>query len=122
MMAALGGHPGVVNLDGEASIVATGLAGVRINTDGTIDKNLDSTYSQIDAGTDWVIPNSAAGSLFEVRCTLDSGSLLVDAGTGTWLAMSTNREWGTDSSATITLALRFAGGPIIDTGQYVLAV
>lgn len=130
---------GVVTLSGEAFIVAFDgdvmgpydtRSGIRINTDGTIDKytgtnNGGYTYAQIDASTDWIIPNSAANSSYEVQLDVNSGTPNFSSdSTATWLAMSTNRQWivqrttvGT-STWNWTLRIRFNGGAEIDNGAY----
>lgn len=123
----------VVNLDGETisfSSTNNRWAGVRINTDGTVDRRggTTSNYTQIDTTTDWIIPNGAANSSYEVYCAVNSTSGNgLDAGsasTATWLALSTNREWfcnrttvGTDN-ANITISIRYNGGSTLDSGTY----
>ncbi len=87
---------GVVTLSGEA-IVSTVSAGMRINTDGTVDSRRGSgpTYAQIDGATDWIIPNSAASlRTFHVRLdivesNMHAGSDLMNE----WIELSQNREW-----------------------------
>lgn len=122
-----------VNLDGETisfSSTNNRWAGVRINTDGTVDRRggASGTYTQIDSGTDWIIPNAAASSSYQVFCAvnsttgngLDAGS----ASTATWLDLSVAREWfcarstvGTDN-ANITISIRLGTGATIDSGTY----
>lgn len=130
-----GGVSWTVNLDGQTisfSSTANRWAGVRINTDGTVDRRggTSGNYVQIDSGTDWIIPNGSASSDFEVYCTVNSSSGSgLDAGsaaTDTWLALSTNREWfcsrttvGTDS-ANLTISIRYNGGATLDSGTYAL--
>jgi len=120
LFAVLAQPSGVVNLDGHTVTGGAFEHGVRINTDGTVDENVDGSYSQIDAGTDWIIPNGSASALYEVRATLNSGSLDTSAGVDVWLAISEAREWATQSSANLTLEIRFSGGASIDSGVYVL--
>jgi len=107
---------------------------VRINTDGTVDKYLEPTYTQIDSSTDWIIPNGAASALYEVRITniVDIGGDTLTWETGsaardTWLAISSNLQWkvlaagpgGADShGAQFDMEVRFNGGAVLATGAY----
>ena len=45
----------------------------------------------VDVG-DWITPISAAGANYEVRATVNSGSL-TSGTTGSWLALSSTRTW-----------------------------
>jgi hypothetical protein len=118
---------GVVALSGETiSNLSSGTAAVRVNTDGTVDK-LDPGASQIDASTDWIIPNSAASSLYEVSWSQVSGdtpSYSNMAVAGTWYDLSVSRyvgyqpSPGAGESGVIRLSIRFNGGATIDTGDY----
>jgi len=128
-----GGVSWAVNLDGQTisySSTANRYAGVRINADGTVDRRggTSGSYGQIDSGTDWIIPNGAASSDFDVYCTVNSssgaglngGSDAVD----TWLDLSTDRMWycfrntvGTNS-ANLTISIRYNGGSTLDSGVY----
>jgi len=98
------GAPGTVSLLGE-TVTATddyannGYCGIRVNTDGTIDKitgdSTDvstATFTQIDSATDWITPN-AAGTGYHVRFNTNSGDAL-DVGSssaGAWIALTSNR-------------------------------
>lgn len=133
------GGSDVVTLSGEAFITAFDgdvlgpwdtRSGIRINTDGTIDKYLGTlsggyTYTQIDASTDWIIPNGSASSSYEVKLDVTSGTPnFSSASTATWLAMSSNRQWifrrttVGSSSWNWTLRIRLSGGAEIDNGIY----
>lgn len=133
------GPGGVVTLSGEGFINAFDgdvlgpwdtRSGIRINTDGTIDKYLGTvgsgyTYTQIDASTDWIIPNSAASSIYQVKLDVTSGSPNFSSdSTGLWLAMTSNRQWivqrTTTGSSTWswTLRIRYSTGGEIDSGAY----
>lgn len=124
-----------VNLDGQTitfSSTSNRWAGVRVNADGTVDRRGGGTgvYNQIDSGTDWIIPNAEANNYaFEVKADVNSTSGNgLDAGsaaTGSWLALTSDREWfcnrttvGTDS-ANLTISIRL-GGDVLDTGIYFL--
>jgi hypothetical protein len=54
---------------------ASATAGFRFNTDGTVDRLQGSSYTQISAATDWIIPNQAADSTY------------------VWIDLGTNREY-----------------------------
>lgn len=83
---ALSGETGIT---GFTTQPGTAIAGVRVNTDGTIDKitgNASSpTYTQIDALTDYVIPNGSVTGNERFRCT-DNNANLAAGTTGSWVA------------------------------------
>lgn len=91
------GSSGTITLSGETiSDLVTGSAYVQINADGTVDK-YDPTVSQIDAATDWIIPNSAGNSSYDVKWTLTSGdapTVTNMAVENTWYALTTDRYVG----------------------------
>jgi hypothetical protein len=111
----------------------TARAAVRVNTDGTMDKLEGTAYTQIDASTDWVIPNSFSGS-YHVRFTkggLDpTPTYNPDSVTlGTWYAISaTSYRLGyeetvddTQETGTITVHISDDGGSTtLDSGPYTL--
>lgn len=106
----------------------TATAGVRINTDGTVDKNETGVYSQIDSSTDWIIPNAAASSAYYVKAEqVSSSGPGTRTGTlSTWLQLTSNREWKISATAiaswTLDISISKDGGTTtIDTGRYVLA-
>ena len=115
-------------LSGESAIdhqipSGTARAGIRINADGTIDKRLGDTYTQIDAATDWIIPNGGSKTDVRFRCT-NSGSTLAggSSATGSWL--SAPCEWyveTTGASKTLSLSVEISldtGTSTHDTGAY----
>ena len=109
----------------------TATAGVRVNSDGTIDKLVNTTYTQIDATTDWVIPNTAADGDHEVRIT----AVTFNEGAGfdveaevedTWIALSANRTWAVvdstdgpagDKDVSFTIEIRIFGTTVV-SGSY----
>ena len=106
-------------------------AGVRINSDGTVDQRKNSTYTQLSSGTDWIIPNSAAsGDTYEVYATKTGDTLdASSAALSTWINVSTNPQWtiadttaddGADT-ATVTIQIRKNGGAAVDSGVYNLS-
>ncbi len=141
---AAGGGAGNVTLSGETiqHITVSGpWAGVRINSDGTIDKRTGATptYTQIDAVTDWIIPNGDASALYDVKIeevSLTGGGSPTfsnpgGAGKGlsTWFDLGSNREWGVRTPGpsqsnvwTITIHIRWNGGAELDQGTYPLNV
>lgn len=106
-------------------------AGIRVNIDGTIDSFRSGAYAQIDASTDWIIPNVGASSSYDVRVTsvvFVTGSWGTTPGTdGNWFDLGSNRLWevsDNDSSSngtvdvTFTLEIRFNGGSVLDSASY----
>jgi len=71
-------------------------AGIRVNSDGTIDKYgpWSTDFNQIDSSTDWVIPNILANGHY-ARVDVLSGDAPDPAAsaTGTWLPISANPHW-----------------------------
>ena len=107
-------------------------AAVIIRTDGTVDKIENTTTTQIDSGTDWIIPNGDASSSYEVRYTNRTGDAL-DGSTSlaedTWGAISSDRyfeqRWSIGAgvggkSSVFDLEIRFNGGSVLDSAQYQL--
>jgi hypothetical protein len=75
---------------------ASATAGFRFNTDGTVDRLQGSSYTQISAATDWIIPNQAADSTYDVRITnIGVGDPFTDlaAAEDVWIDLGTNREY-----------------------------
>jgi hypothetical protein len=126
-----GGQVGVVTLSGEAvadsqPAPGTAAAGITIDADGKVYATTSVGTSQIDTSADWVRPLTAASAAFEVRATLNSGTLA--AGTvDTWLTLGSDRTWSVQAlvlgsqSANLTLAIRYAGGPIRASSTYTLS-
>lgn len=123
---------GVVTLSGNllgwtATGVTSATVGIRINTDGTVDQNINGVYTQVSSSTDWIDPNSAARSLHQVFCETTSGS---DADGGdaidTWHNMTTEREFTLTVGAseidtgTWNIIMRFNGGADLDNGSYIM--
>ncbi len=123
---------GLVTLSGETIEDRGGsgrTAGIRFNTDGTVDKRERNDYTQIDVATDWIIPNVAATSEYEVRFTGHTGDPFTElaAAENIWIAISTAREWklvngsgGSTDTANATFEIRRgSSGAAMDTGAYV---
>ena len=128
-------RPFVVTISGESGISdsvgsGTAFAGIRVNTDGTIDKREGGTYTQIDTATDWVRPTGRASSTFDVRANIvseteDGFNAGLSDLFGTWLPMSTDREWvvteattGFTSTGTLTLLVRYNNSATLDSANY----
>lgn len=130
------GNPGKVAISGESiSGSDANPVGIRINTDGTIDSRANGSYTQIDSTTDWIIPNGAANSDYEVRITnvvwTQGSAFTTEAATeDTWIDMSAAREWSvTDTNpsspgiqdVTFDLEIRYgSSGSAMDSGSYTL--
>ena len=71
----------------------------------------------------WISPISAAGSAYDIRMTVNSGSTPTGSSTGVWLSLGTTRTWtisqgvvGTTAS-NVTLEIRKAStGAVLSSG------
>lgn len=124
----------VVTLSGETvehsvSSPTNAIAAIRFNADGTVDRIVGGTPTQVDFATDWIIPNSAAPGGYQVRFT----SLTGDAPTVTdstaedaWYAFTSGnfdirlQEFGTGlQSCSFTVEIRLgSSGSAIASGSY----
>lgn len=86
--------------------------------------------SQINASTDWVIPNGLADAQYEVSATVDSGDAVTNAD-GSWLALGSDVVFSFDTGATgpgqiktksasMTVSIRFNGSVVLATNTYTL--
>jgi len=135
------GVPGVVTLSSETvsdtQVAPTdSFCSIRFTSGGIVEKSsTDSpTWTQVDSGTDWVIPNGVASSLFEIRCasitTPSSDPFTTQpAAVGTWIDLGTTRTWTnteTGSNNVLftegTFQIRYNGGPVLSQGVYILDV
>ena len=130
---ALAGEPSIT-LSGETitdSTFGNSLATVRINNDGTVDKNTTSGgLVQIDTATDWIRPEEFAPGAFEHRATATGAALDGSSDPlNVWAAFTAtpNPEWTVRSSgaegfkqAFVTVEIRFQSGPVLDSGVYTL--
>lgn len=128
--AAAAGGAAVVSITGDTyydGAGGTAQAFVRFETDGTKDAKDDAGTSQRDASTDWIIPNGAASSSYEIFATQTSGDV-PDAGSSaedTWIDLGTARRWGHikstgkgTSSGVWDIDIRFSGGPVLASGTF----
>lgn len=109
-------------------------AGVRFNSDGTVDKLVHGTWYQIDASTDWIDPNGDADSTYDVRITnvswtAGSSFNVSAAAEDIWINLGSNREWSvidTNSgpagiqNVSFTVEIRKDDGPVLDSATYTL--
>lgn len=120
-----------------ASAIGLGNTGVgfRWNSDGTIDRTTNGglTWSQINASTDWIIPNSeTSAESCVIRFTEFSasaqwqyltGGTLVDG--STWHALTSNRtiygnsSTGAEATCVLTVEISADGGSTtLDSGTF----
>lgn len=64
-------------------------AGYRVNTSGISEKREGATYTTLET---WLTSGYTASN-YEVRATLLSGDALTSGTVGSWLALSSSREW-----------------------------
>ncbi len=118
--------PKAVHRDVVVSISNANVSDIQFSSLATAEYSLENDGDIIegistgptDTG-DWITPTSAAGSGYEVRATLDSGSL--DSGTtGSWLSLGTTRTWGvaaastpSSQSASLTIEIRDASSLVV---------
>ncbi len=133
--AALGAAPPVpvVTLSGEnitSSVVdpANAEAGVRLRSDGLVQRFITPTYSFIDSITDWIIPHAAANADYDGRVTNVVGDAFTTSpgADGTWFDLGSNREWrllqNVPGTATVTfdLEIRDPGSVTVASTSYTL--
>jgi hypothetical protein len=138
---------GNVNLDGQSGIYSEdtvgppwySASGIRVNTDGTIDRGQTTNgtsvssivWTQIDASTDWIIPNGDANGNYEFKLDVTSNAPNVNSdSTATWIAVdsgsqsSSYLQWIREKSTSgienwsWTLRIRYNGGAELDDGAY----
>lgn len=124
---------GEVTVSGEAvsdSDSGGATCSIIFRSDGTVDKIEGATTTQIDSGTDWIIPNGDASSDYDVRATsISSGTSDTFAAEGAaedvWIDLGSDREWRfTESSPfgahdiSCTFEIRFDGGSVLDSASY----
>ena len=129
---------GVVTLSGEAiddedASERAYRAALIIRTDGTVDKIENTSTSQIDASSDWIIPNSEASSDYQFSYSLSSGDALHSSTTmsaGAWQALSSDIYFEqridgcsvTEKTSTISVSVRKGTGSVLESGTYILSV
>lgn len=104
-------------------------AGWRFGSDGTVDKYTeDGGYVQFAAATEWVQPNTHQNGPYWIRATLDTGDAdnwVSSDATGSWLALTSDREWrwtvslgDREGTYKIEIATDATGTRIVATGYY----
>jgi len=130
---------GVLTISGEPVSAVAGptprIAGIRINTDGTLDKRVGGTYTQIDSGTDWIAPNGAArathefrivdvvfnfGSSWFVEAEVEDTWIDLTGGALEWSVRDNSSSASENVSVDFTLEGRQNGGATLDTGDFTL--
>lgn len=104
------------NID-DIQIISAAEASLTIENDGDL-VEYTSLLGLSDVG-DWITPKAAAGSAYDVRVTVNSGSL--SSGTsGSWLSLGSSRSWGVSvssgggaASANITIEIRKASSGVV---------
>jgi len=124
---ARGGAPGTVSMASTYTVTydapGPGTAIITFESDGDV---INTTLGS-DVG-DWLAPKSFAPSLYEIRATIVSGSLTSgSSATGSWLALTSDRNWrrlsgalNTLTTCVLTIEIRYAGGPVLDTATVTL--
>ncbi len=113
-----------VNRDARAAIV--------VRADGTIDKIVNTTVTQIDVATDWIDPNGDASPDYDTRYTgltgdpLDGSTSLAEdvwgsIGADKFFEQRADAGSDDDFSSTITIQVRFQGGSPLDSASYTIA-
>lgn len=95
--------------------------GVKYEVDGDFMARTGATTTYVDNG-DWCAPKiKAPGAGYEIRATLDAGTLKSGT-TGSWLALTSDRTWTVDqyNTADLTVDIRRNGGSILSTGAVLI--
>ena len=87
------GNPGSYALESDGDIMAA------------------TTGAATDVG-DWITPKASAPGAYEVRATLNSGTLATGT-TGSWLALTSTRTWTTAVSGTANLTIEIRDGATV---------
>lgn len=131
-------------IDEDVGTVKEAIAGIRLNADGTLEKNEKGVYTQLNSSTDWIDPNSASAAVKYVRATEVSYVITEDSfsvfgnragtmGPG-WLTLGAGqaREWTLTANTStagngqvvwvidIEIARDSGGADILDIGRFTL--
>ena len=122
---AIGGDK--ISLSGVAAVsVGSGsqTATYTLESDGDVVR-VTTTLGSADIG-DWISPKASAPSDYEVRATLNSGTL-TSGTTGSWLALSSNRSWtltratvGAADQVNLTIEIRKGAGATLASATVTL--
>ena len=117
------GAAGVVTISGENIWnFITNSANLWFNASGIVEKQDFDPRQQIDAATDWIIPNASASSAYDIRLLNLVGTLTTQwAAENVWIDLGTTRNCGKASgTADIDVEIRKDGGAALDSGHYQL--
>ena len=86
---------------------ASAQAGVKFNSDGTVDKQELVTFTQINPTTDWIIPANDFGGIYYISWTDDSRTVnggifsepFASSGGTNWQPLTSNRLWTVTNSS-----------------------
>jgi hypothetical protein len=110
-------------VNGFVTSPGTSTAGLRFNSDGTKDTNIDGAYSQSGASTDWIVPNGFASADYDIRYTALTGDALTSApaAENVWIDLGSDRLFAVSrssigvSTSTLTIEIRGPDGTTLDT-------
>lgn len=108
-------------------------ASIIFRLDGTVDRVVNTTTSQRDAATDWIIPNGTSEQDdYEIRYTNHVGIVLTFASSGedTWVDLDGDKTYRMqatlddfeEESCSFTIEIRINGGAVIDSATYSLTI
>jgi hypothetical protein len=106
----------------DSELLIAAYAGVRVDSDGNVYAVAVPSTAQISTATDWIRPAALASGSYEARATVNSGALSGGT-TGSWLALSSDREWYCEQlitgtkTANITIEIRISGS-VLTSGVY----
>jgi len=110
----------VIDVNAGSYTAQVGVGGsYTLESDGDVLVNSGLGLAQ-DIG-DWIDPKDEAPGAYEVRATLNSGSL--NSGTtGSWLALTSTRTWTCSSTleANLTVEIRDGAGDVQDSGTVII--
>lgn len=114
---------GIVNLDGDTNDDSASFSiGWVFKADGRVLRHTDYVEAgQVDAATDWIIPNDAAQlQPYEIRCTVNSGTINSGLSAGVWYSLDTDRTYYDDTTGlqNYTIEIRL-GSTILASGTYI---
>lgn len=120
----------VPQLSGEvvnSTAAATNDCDVAFRADGTVDTVTTQFGTvQIDNATDWIIPNGAANSTYDIRYINLTGDAFFtsSASENTWIDLGSDRQWGLrltgtgSDSTTVTFEIRDDHGTTVASAEY----
>lgn len=129
-MSLLGGFVGLLGDVGTVSFTAGAVTDIQV-TPGSAAASVtfanDGTYTSVGNiegfSGNWITPTSRAGSAYDIRMTVNTGSTPTGSSTGIWLALGTTRSWSLSQSglgtteANVTIEIRRASsGSVLSSG------